>query len=53
MVSDELARGSLVIPWDYAMPSAGAHFIAHAEHAGEVPKVKAFLRWMVTYITPA
>lgn len=27
----------------------GAHFIAHAEHAGEIPKVNAFLNWMVEY----
>jgi hypothetical protein len=31
------------------MPSSGAHFIAHAEHAGEIPKVNAFLNWMVEY----
>jgi hypothetical protein len=49
-VAEELAQGSLMIPWDYAMPSSGAHFIAHAEHAGEIPKVKAFLSWMVDYV---
>ncbi len=32
------------------MPSDGAHFIAHAEHAGEIPKVKAFLNWMTDYL---
>lgn len=50
LVADELAQGSLMIPWNYAMPSSGAHFIAHAEHAGEIPKVKAFLNWMVEYV---
>lgn len=47
LVADELAQGTLVIPWDYPLPSSGAHFVAHAEHTAQIPKVKAFLDWIV------
>jgi LysR family transcriptional regulator, glycine cleavage system transcriptional activator len=46
LVSEELAQGKLVIPWDYPMQSDGSHFIAHAEHSAEVPKVRAFVEWI-------
>ncbi|MEF7616064.1 transcriptional regulator GcvA [Aquincola sp. MAHUQ-54] len=47
LVEEELAEGKLVVPWPHAMPSTGAHFVAHAEHAAEVPKVKALVRWVL------
>jgi LysR family glycine cleavage system transcriptional activator len=46
LVEDELAEGKLVIPWDHPMPSAGAHFLAYAEHAAEVPKIRNFVKWI-------
>ena len=44
---EELADGKLVIPWNHAMPSTGAHYLAYAEHAAEVPKVRALVEWML------
>ncbi|AIR88729.1 transcriptional regulator GcvA [Pseudomonas cremoricolorata] len=42
----ELREGSLVIPWEHAMASNGAHYLAFAEHAAEVPKVRALVAWI-------
>lgn len=46
LVEDELADGKLVIAWDHELPSAGKHFMAFAEHAAEVPKIRAFVKWI-------
>ncbi len=46
LAAKELAEGSLVVPWDHAMPSSGAHYLAYAEHAAEVPKVRALVQWI-------
>ncbi|MBC3413359.1 LysR family transcriptional regulator [Pseudomonas sp. SWRI51] len=46
LVARELAEGSLVVAWDHAMPSSGAHYLAYAEHAAEVPKVRALVEWV-------
>jgi DNA-binding transcriptional LysR family regulator len=46
LVAKELAEGSLVIAWNHAMPSAGKHYLAYAEHAAEVPKVRALVEWI-------
>jgi len=46
LVARELAEGSLVVAWDHAMPSSGAHYLAYAEHAAEVPKVRAVVEWV-------
>ena len=46
LVAEELSEGKLVIAWDHPVPSNGRHFIAHAEHAAEVPKVRAFVQWI-------
>jgi len=46
LVARELAEGSLVIAWDHAMPSTGKHYLAYAEHAAEVPKVRALVQWI-------
>ncbi len=50
LVAEELSEGKLLIPVDHPMPSSGAHFIAHAEQAAEVPKVKAFVEWILARI---
>ncbi|WDY57944.1 LysR family transcriptional regulator [Pseudomonas sp. PSKL.D1] len=46
LVAKELADGSLVVAWPHAMRSAGAHYLAYAEHAAEVPKVRALVGWV-------
>jgi DNA-binding transcriptional LysR family regulator len=46
LVAKELAEGSLVIPWNHPMASAGKHYLAYAEHAAEVPKVRALVEWI-------
>ncbi|MHC6228029.1 LysR family transcriptional regulator [Pseudomonas sp. X10] len=45
LVAKELAEGSLVTPWNHAMRSNGAYYLAFAEHAAEVPKVRALVEW--------
>lgn len=46
LVARELAEGSLVMAWNHAMKSNGAHYLAFAEHAAEVPKVRALVEWI-------
>jgi len=46
LVAQELAEGKLVMPWQYAMQSSGAYFLAFAEHAAEVPKVRSLVEWI-------
>lgn len=46
LVEDELAENKLVIPWDHPMRSNGRHFMAYAEHAAEVPKIRTFVKWI-------
>ncbi|PMZ98416.1 MULTISPECIES: LysR family transcriptional regulator [Pseudomonas] len=50
LVAKELAEGSLVLAWDHAMKSNGAHYLAYAEHAAEVPKVRALVEWVAEQI---
>ncbi|MDH0733756.1 LysR family transcriptional regulator [Pseudomonas sichuanensis] len=51
LVARELAEGSLVLAWDHAMKSNGAHYLAYAEHAAEVPKVRALVEWVREQLT--
>ncbi|MFF7108220.1 LysR family transcriptional regulator [Pseudomonas sichuanensis] len=51
LVARELAEGSLVMAWDHAMKSNGAHYLAYAEHAAEVPKVRALVEWVREQLT--
>ncbi|SDG30958.1 DNA-binding transcriptional regulator, LysR family [Pseudomonas benzenivorans] len=46
LVEEELTEGKLVIPWDHPVTSAGSHFLAYAEHAAEVPKIRSFVKWI-------
>ncbi|BDM25429.1 MULTISPECIES: LysR family transcriptional regulator [Pseudomonas] len=52
LVAKELAEGSLMIAWNHAMPSAGKHYLAFAEHAAEVPKVRALVEWIRQQLQP-
>lgn len=47
LVQDELEEAKLVIPWVHHKPSEGSHFIAFAEQAGDIPKVKSFVDWIL------
>jgi len=50
LVDNHLANGDLVMPWPHTMSSQGAHFVAFAEHAAEVPKVRALVDWILEQI---
>jgi LysR family glycine cleavage system transcriptional activator len=50
LVEEELADGKLVIPWQHAMPSSDAYYLAYPEHSAEVPKVRDFVQWMLEQI---
>ncbi|MNF17424.1 DNA-binding transcriptional activator GcvA [compost metagenome] len=52
LVAQELAEGKLVVPWQHSMRSSGAHFLAFAEHAAEVPKVRALVDWVGAELAP-
>ncbi|WXL25979.1 LysR substrate-binding domain-containing protein [Ectopseudomonas mendocina] len=47
LVQDELDEGKLVIPWVHKKVSKGSHFVAFAEQAGEVPKIKSLVNWIL------
>ncbi|BAU74633.1 transcriptional regulator GcvA [Metapseudomonas furukawaii] len=47
LVEDELAEGKLVIPWKHHKPSQGRHFLAFAETSIDIPKVRAFVDWVL------
>jgi hypothetical protein len=40
----------LVIPWQHAMPSQDAYYLAYPEHSAEVPKVREFVKWMMEQV---
>ena len=46
LVEEELHEGKLVIAWEHALRSGGKHFMAYAEHAAEVPKIRSFVAWI-------
>ncbi len=46
LVEEELHEGKLVIAWEHALRSGGKHFMAYAEHAAEVPKIRSFVVWI-------
>ena len=50
LVEEELADGKLVIPWQHAMPSQDAYYLAYPEHSAEVPKVRDFVKWMMEQV---
>ncbi len=47
LVEDELAEAKLVIPWEHHKVSQGRHFIAFAETSIDIPKVRAFVDWIL------
>ncbi len=53
LVEEELAEGKLVIPWQHSLASSNAYYLAYAEHAAEVPKVRDFVRWILEHLEAA
>ena len=51
LVEEELADGKLVIAWQHLMPSHDAYYLAYPEHSAGVPKVKAFVSWMMEQLS--
>ena len=51
LVAEELADGKLVIAWQHLMPSHDAYYLAYPEHSAGVPKVKAFVSWMMEQLS--
>ena len=47
LVEEELADGKLVIAWQHLMPSHDSYYLAYPEHSAGVPKVRAFVSWMM------
>ena len=46
LAARELDEGRLVQAWPHEMQSQGALYLAYAEHAAEVPKVRALVDWI-------
>ncbi|OKA25669.1 LysR family transcriptional regulator [Pseudomonas versuta] len=50
LVEEELADGKLVVAWPYSMPSPDAYYLAYPEHSAGVPKVQAFVAWIMAQL---
>ena len=50
LVAEELADGKLVVAWPSSMPSPDAYYLAYPEHSAGVPKVQAFVAWMMALL---
>lgn len=51
LAREELNSGQLIIPWPFSQNSTDAHYIAYAEHKGEIPKIKALVTWVLEHLT--
>lgn len=49
LVQEELEEGKLIIPYDFELHSQDAYYLAYQEHLAEVPKVKAFIDWVMEH----
>jgi LysR family glycine cleavage system transcriptional activator len=47
LVSDDLATGRLVVPFDQPVESAGAYYMLFRKHRKDIPKLSAFRAWLV------
>ena len=50
LVEEEPSEGKLVIAWQHPMPSRDAYYLDYPEHSAGVPKVKAFVNWMMEHL---
>ncbi|MET0185085.1 MAG: LysR family transcriptional regulator [Achromobacter sp.] len=46
LVREEIAEKKLVAPWPRVPASEGRYFMAYAERAAEVPKIRRFVDWV-------
>lgn len=49
LVTGELHREELIIPWHFTQHSEGAYYLAYPEHKGELSRVKAFADWIAAH----
>jgi len=50
LISDDLAAGRLVAPFDVWLPSGSAYYVAYPPPAADRPKIKAFRDWVMDEI---
>jgi len=50
LISDDLAAGRLVAPFDVWLPSGSAYYVAYPPTAADRPKIKAFRDWVMDEI---
>ncbi len=49
LVQEELEENKLLIPFDFELHSQDAYYMAYQEHLADVPKVKAFIDWIMEH----
>jgi DNA-binding transcriptional LysR family regulator len=49
LADEELSEGKLVVPWNHSVASENAYYLAYPEHAAEVPKLRAFVDWVLEH----
>ena len=47
LVRDELARGTLVRPFEAALPGDFAYYLVYPPHTAEFPRIRAFRQWLL------
>jgi LysR family glycine cleavage system transcriptional activator len=50
MVAEELARGSLIAPFEHALDTGAAYVLAYPEASTDMPALRAFRDWLLTEI---
>ncbi len=53
LIEEELNDGKLVIAWPHSLPSQDAYYLTYPEHSAGVPKVRAFVSWMMEQLDDA
>ncbi|NKF21323.1 transcriptional regulator GcvA [Solimonas marina] len=48
MASEEIADGTLVAPFDLALPTGGSYYLLHTEAAEREPSIMAFRDWVLS-----
>jgi len=47
LVTDDIASGRLVVPFDHPVESVGAYYLLYRKHDAEQPKIRAFRDWLL------
>ena len=50
LASRDLSAGRLVKPFDVELPARYAYYIVHAPGAGQLPKIRAFVDWLLSVV---